>query len=456
MSFRPEALSTRIQEHLGLRLPERWCVALSAGLDSTVALHALSRILERENGQQLRALHVHHGLYPDAEAWTGAARANARAVACPFEVLRVSVQRSGGQSLEDCARRARYQAIAEALLPGEILVTGHHQDDQLETVMLQLMRGAGVAGLAAMPLMAKLGPGHHYRPLLEFSREELLAWAQSERLEWIEEPSNQDLGFDRNYLRHMVLPLLKQRWPAAARAASRSARYCAQAQGLLTQMAAEDLKNCASGEELRVPALLALDSARLANVLRHWVPLRGLPTPPAHVLELVRGQVLEAREQALPRLAWKGGEFRRYRDRLFALDAVPASPAGSIQWSGDAPLDLPHGLGQLSLVAGQGTGLEPGPGPGMDAAALRGGQLDIRFRQGGERLCLAGRQGSRGLRELFQEYGVLPWVRGRIPMLYVDGRLAAVGALWVDQAFAAIEGQPALSLHWDGAPRLLL
>ncbi len=280
----------------------------------------------------------------------------------------------------------------------------------------------------------------------------LLNWAQNEHLEWIEEPGNQDLGFDRNYLRHQVLPSLKQRWPAAARAASRSARYCAQAQGLLTQLAAEDLRHCARGEELLVPALLALDTARLANLLRYWVTLRGLPTPPAHVLGLVREQVLEAREQALPRLAWKGGEFRRYRDRLFALDAVPASPSGILQWSGDTPLLLPHGLGQLSLVAGQG----PGPDPGLDRDALRGGQLDIRFRQGGERLRLVGRQGSRGLRELYQEVGVLPWVRGHIPMLYVDGRLAAVGALWVDQAFAPIEGQAALSLRWEGKPRLLL
>jgi len=448
MSFRPEALLTRIQAQFGARLPERWCVALSAGLDSTVALHALSRILGPAIDRQPRALHVHHGLYPDADTWTEAARANAMTLGCSFEVLRVSVQRSGGQSLEDCARRARYQALAGALLPGEILVTGHHQDDQLETLMLQLMRGAGVAGLAGMPVLASLGPGQHYRPLLDYPREALLGWAQKEGLEWIEEPSNQDLRFDRNYLRHQVLPLLKQRWPVAARAASRSARYCAQAQGLLTQMAAEDLPRCARGEELFVPGLLALDSARLANLLRYWVTLRGLPTPPAHVLDLVREQVLDAREQALPCLAWKGGEFRRYRDRLFALGGVSESPSGIIHWSGDTPLVLPCGLGQLSLVVAQ--------GPGLDEDALRRGPLEIRFRQGGERLRLVGRQGSRGLRELFQEYAVLPWIRGHIPLLYLDGRLAAVGTLWVDQAFAAIQGRRALSLRWEEGPRLLL
>lgn len=448
MSFRPEALLTQIQARFGSRLPERWCVALSAGLDSTVALHSLSRILVPAAGRQLRALHVHHGLYPDADTWTEAARANARILGCSFQVLRVSVKRTGGQSPEECARRARYQALAGALLPGEILVTGHHQDDQLETVMLQLMRGAGVAGLAGMPVLASLGPGQHYRPLLDYPREALLAWAQNEALEWIEEPSNQDLRFDRNYLRHQVLPMLKQRWPAAARAATRSARYCAQAQDLLTHLAAQDLLHCAEGNELLVPGLLGLDSARLANLLRHWVTLRGLPTPPAHVLELVRDQVLDAREQALPCLAWKGGEIRRYRDRLFALDGVPDAPSGVVRWSGDTPLDLPGGLGQLSLVSTQGTGL--------DENALRHGQMEIRFRQGGECLRLVGREGSRGLRELFQEYGVLPWIRGHIPLLYVDGRLAAVGTLWVDQAFAAIEGQPALSLCWEGGPRLLL
>ena len=447
MSFRPEALLTRIQACFGARLPERWCVALSAGLDSTVALHSLSRILGPASRRQLRALHVHHGLYPDADTWTEAARANARNLGCSFQVLQVSVKRAGGQSLEDCARRARYQALAGALSPGEILVTGHHQDDQLETVMLQLMRGAGVAGLAGMPVLAGFGPGQHYRPLLDYPREALLAWAQNEALEWIEEPSNQDLRFDRNYLRHQVLPLLKQRWPVAARAASRSARYCAQAQDLLTQLAAEDLLRCAKGDELLVPGLLALDSARLANLLRHWVTLRGLPTPPAHVLELVRDQVLAAREQALPCLAWKGGEIRRHRDRLFALEGVPDVPTGVTQWSGDTPLVLPCGLGHLSLVSTQ--------GPGLDEDALRGGRMEIRFRQGGERLRLVGRQGSRGLRELFQEYAVLPWIRGHIPLLYVDDRLAAVGTLWVDQAFATTEGRPALSLRWEEGPRLL-
>jgi tRNA(Ile)-lysidine synthase len=448
MSFRPEALLSRIHACFESSVPQRWCVALSSGLDSTVALHALSRVLPEVGEIPLRALHVHHGLYPDAENWTEAACDQARALSCPIEILRVSVDRPGGQSLEDCARRARYQALAAAMLPGEVLVTGHHQDDQLETVILQLMRGAGVAGLAAMPELTALGPGSHFRPLLGFSRSELQGWATAQGLSWVEEPSNLDLSFDRNYLRHEVLPALRHRWPTAARAASRSARYCGEAQALLARQASLDIRDCAQGSELKVECLLAMDSARMGNVLRHWVSGLGLGTPPSHILQLVRSQVLEARQQALPRLAWKGGEFRRYRGMLFALSGVPEAPDTVIGWSGEGPLDLPGGLGRLTLV--------PGDGPGLDPRMLESGSREIRFRRGGERLRLEGRQGHHGLRELFQERGVLPWVRGQIPLLYVNGKLAAVGNLWVAREFAAGAGSGALSVHWDGAPRLIL
>jgi tRNA(Ile)-lysidine synthase len=448
MSFRPEALSSRIQACFQEQLPRRWCVALSSGLDSTVALHALSRILPGWGDLELRALHVHHGLYPDADAWTETARVQAQAANCPIEVLRISVDRPRGQSLEECARRARYQALAQAMLPDEVLVTGHHQDDQLETVLLQLMRGAGVAGLAAMPELAQLGPGKHFRPLLPFTREELQAWATGQELDWVEEPSNRDLAFDRNYLRHEVLPGLRARWPAAARAASRSARYCAEAQQLLARLAAMDMQSCALGNELLVERLLQMEPAALGNLLRFWVAGLGLPTPPAHTLELLRSQVLEAREQTLPCLAWKGGEFRRYRGSLFALPGVPPAPDEVIPWSGRQPLELPLGLGRLSL--------QHGDGPGLDPDTLERGRIEIRFRTGGEKLRLAGRQGSHGLRELFQERGVLPWVRGLIPMLYLEGELAAVGTLWVASQFSASAGQPALSLCWDGGPRLFM
>lgn len=451
MPFRHEALAALIDAHFAPNVPHRWCVALSAGLDSTVLLHAMSRVisdLEPRGAHRLRAIHVHHGLYADAEAWTEAARAQAGALGCDFQVLRVSVRKEPGQSLEDCARQVRYQALLQAMDEGEVLLTGHHQDDQLETVLLQLMRGSGVAGLAAMPVTAAFGSGQHFRPLLDFPREELRHWACQRGIEWIEEPGNLDTNFDRNYLRHQVLPALKQRWPAAARGASRSARYCGEARGLLEQLAEEDLQRCAMDGDLLVEAVKVLAQPRLGNLVRHWVSLAGLPNPPAHVLALLREQVLNAKAQALPCLSWSGGEIRRYRGRLIVQATLAPGPAGSLPWSPATVLALPYGLGYLSLAKGV--------GPGIDPVALAGEKLEIRFRQGGEKLRLAGRQGSHGLRDLFQEAGVFPWMRDRVPLLYVGGRLAAVGQFWVDQAFVSTPGDEALSVVWKDAPRLVL
>lgn len=451
MSFRHQALAALIDAHFAPGVPRRWCVALSAGLDSTVLLHAMSRVisdLPPRGEHRLRAIHVHHGLYPDAEAWTEAARAQARGLGCDFQVLRVSVQKQPGQSLEDCARRARYQALLGAMDEGEVLLTGHHQDDQLETVLLQLMRGAGVAGLAAMPVTAAFGSGQHFRPLLEFSREDLRHWACRHAVQWIEEPSNRDTNFDRNYLRLQVLPALVARWPAAARGAARSARYCGEALGLLEQLASEDFQRCRVDGDLLVQALQGLDQPRLGNLVRYWVDRSGLPNPPAHVLSLLTEQVLNARPQALPCLSWPGAEIRRYRGRLISQATRVPGPGGSLPWPAGTVLELPCELGSLSLV--------PGSGPGLDPATVAGQDLEVRFRQGGEKLRLAGREGRHSLRDLFQEGGVLPWMRDRVPLVYVGGRLAAVGQFWIDQGFAARPGENALHVLWEGAPRVVL
>lgn len=404
----------------------------------------MAAVVGSSPGLKLRAVHVHHGLYPDAGLWTRQAQAQAKALACPFRVLKVEVKRAGGESLEACARRARYAALSQCLAEGEILLTGHHQDDQLETVMLQLLRGAGVAGLASMPALAIFPPGWHCRPLLGFTRDELLQWAQRQQLAWAEEPSNLDVRFDRNYLRHRVLPSLRERWPAAARSVSRSARYCGQAMELLQELAIEDLERAGGPDTLKVPCLLKLSEQRRVNLLRYWVSACGLPTPPARVLAHVTEQLLGADDHALPCLAWPGAQLRRYRGRIFAMPAMQGPPGEPLSFQSGTELQLPASLGTLSLV--------PGRNGRLDARALDGALLEVRFRIGGERLALAGRGGHHTLRKLFQERGVLPWMRDRIPLLYVNGTLAAVADLWVDESFAARPPAPSLELCWRGHP----
>jgi len=427
-------------------MPRKWCVAVSGGVDSTVLLHSMARSVAAQRGQELRAVHVHHGLYPDAERWTELAQAHAREVACPFRILRVEVACAGGESLEACARRARYEALSATMAEGEVLLTGHHQDDQLETVMLQLLRGAGVAGLAAMPPLARFEPGWLCRPLLGFSRQELTQWAQQEQLDWVEEPSNLDLRFDRNYLRHRVLPSLRDRWPSAARSVSRSARYCAEAKDLLQDLAREDLERADGPDTLDAQSLLELSAQRRNNLLRYWLSWRGLPTPPARVLEHVQEQLLGARAHAMPCLAWAGGQLRRYRDRVFAMATLPEPPRDPMSWLPGRDLALPAPLGVLSLVPGRDRGLDP--------RVLEGASLEVRFRHGGERMALAGRHGHHALRKLFQEYGVLPWMRERLPLLYINGKLAAVADLWVDEDFTLRVPGAALELRWSGHPEV--
>lgn len=446
MPFTPAALGDALADAFPGQIPGHWCVALSGGLDSTVLLHALAAVLAADPGRSLRAVHVHHGIYPDADRWTELAAAQARAAGCPFQALRVSVPRSAGESLEAQARLARYRALGEVLKAGEVLFTAHHQDDQMETVLLQLMRGAGPAGLAAMPVLARFAGGWHCRPLLGVPRRELARWAREQALQWVEEPSNQDIRFDRNYLRHEVIPRLRERWPAAARAVSRSARHCAEAQDLLQDLAGHDMERAGGPGALSVEHLLAMGAARRNNLLRYWICLSELPPAPAHVLERVEAQVLRAGASALPCLGWSGGEMRRYRGRLYAMERLGAAPAAAISLAPGQTLELPAGLGRIGLAqAGSG---------GIDPAALRDAKLEIRFRSGGERLAMQRRGGHHSLRKLMQEQGVLPWMRDRLPLLFVGGRLAAVAELWIDDAFLNRGPGPGLTLSWSGHPAL--
>jgi tRNA(Ile)-lysidine synthase len=228
--FSLEAMWTVLDASAGGAESRRYCIAFSGGMDSLVLLVAMARIIDRFQPGALRAVHVHHGLHAQADGWEEACRTHCEALGIPLTVLRVDARAARGESPEARAREVRYAALAEALAPGEVLLTAHHADDQLETVLIQLLRGAGVAGLAAMPVETPFGAGWHQRPLLGFPRASLQAWAQSQQLpEWVRDPANQQPRFARNHLRHEVLPAIRAHWPGAAAAASRAARHCAEA-----------------------------------------------------------------------------------------------------------------------------------------------------------------------------------------------------------------------------------
>ena len=440
MSFHPERLLPELQ-----CLPEEplaW-VALSGGLDSVVLLTALTR-LRSQLPFELRAVHVNHDLNPKSGEWQRQCEELCRKLAVPLLSRRIQVKPAKGESLEAVARDGRYAVFDALLAQGGLLLLAHQEDDQAETFLLQALRGAGVRGLASMPVQAPFSGGTLARPLLGFSREELRDWAVAERLIWIEDPSNADTGFDRNFLRHEVMPIIKHRWPGAAVTLSRGARLAAEADALLQGMAAEDYARAGGGVTLPLEPLRALPEARQRNLLRFWLHQRGLPLPTVHKLDELLRQLGAAGDRN-PCVDWPGAEVRRYRQQLYAQPPFPPTPAGFRLNPGEDH-SLGTGLGALRLV--------PATGEGIRASLCGPAGLSVGFRSGGEDCRPAGRAHHRPLKKWLQDLHVVPWLRGRLPLIHADGELLAVAGLFVCEPHAAKAGEAGLRIEWREAPAL--
>jgi len=416
-------------------------VALSGGLDSTVLLHAMAA-LAAEAQLNLRAIHVDHGLQAESPAWARSCAATCRAAGVPLEILTLRLAPPRGASVEAAAREARYAALAPLLEDGEWLLTAHHRDDQLETVLIQLLRGAGVAGLAAMPVRVAFGRGCHVRPLLDFDRAELVAYAGAHRLAWHEDPMNLDLRFDRGWLRSRVLPAVRERWPSAAVTVARSASHLAEASRLLSEIARADAAGLVDAGRLSLEGLARLSRDRQVNLVRGWLREQGLRPPPSARLQAAMPAFLTAREDGAPALRWDAGEVRRYRGRLYALH--PMQEALPARNEGGTSLELGPGCGRFTLVEGAEGGL----------CAARALQPVFRFRRGGESLRPHAERPRKRLKDLCQEAGIVPWMRERLPLVFVGEQLVAVADLWIDADFAAEAGRPALKPVWTGRPQL--
>lgn len=439
MSFTPSALIAWLQASVPQR---RYWVAYSGGLDSQVLLHALS--VSREHlPAGLGAVHVDHGLQPDSQAWQARCQSLCQAWDMPCQSLRVNAEPAPGESPEAAARSARYAALSAWLPFDDCLLTAHHQDDQAETLLLQLLRGSGPRGLAAMPAVAPLGRGWLVRPLLTFTRNDLRGYALACGLDWIEDPSNADPAYDRNFLRAEVLPQLSRRWPGMSRVLARAARHQSEAARLLDTLGHIDLQGLADDGShiLSLPRLLELGTERQRNALRVWLRDLQLPVPSAAVMERILGDVLVAGADAGPRVHWQGAELRRYRNRLFASSPLPVHDVTQTwAWQPPQPLRLATAGGVLSAVADRGQGV---------AAALGTQTLRIGFRRGGEIIRRAGCRHHRALKKLFQERGIPPWERDRVPLIYHGNDLIAVAGLWVCEGFQAAPGEAGVRFAWS-------
>jgi tRNA(Ile)-lysidine synthase len=443
--FSPADLQSFLDAHLPSPAGAGLCVAYSGGLDSTVLLHAAARVAADDPRYRVRAVHVDHRLHPDSDAWRAHCQQAAATLQIELTQLVVDVPRQQGASLEAAARDARYEALRGTLRPGEIVLTAHQADDQLETILFALLRGAGLRGLSAMPATQRFGAGWLARPLLGFTRRELEDWARAHALSWISDPSNENVGFDRNYIRHRVVPALYERWPAAAVSAARSAAHLGEANRLLESLAESDLARVARGACLDVSMLRDLEPPRLRNVLRHWVRQCGGPAPSTRKLAAIEHDLLGAREDRVPCVDWEGCEVRRYRGLLYCMRPRPHLAGTEVlSWHVGERIDLPAQLGSLSM--------QRDPAGRIGAARLEGQPLSVRFRAGGEVVQPAGESHHRKLKKLLQSAAILPWWRDRLPLVYCDDRLLAVGDLWTAEEFAPRGAEPAARIVWQGRP----
>lgn len=440
-------LALTASEHPTGWAPKRIIVGFSGGLDSTVLLNLLA---VGPLAKKLHAIHCDHGIQRGSSAWAEGCAKAAGSLGVSCEVVRLELPRSASAGLEADARAARYAAFAKRLDPGDVLVTAHHADDQAETFLLMALRGAGPMGLAAMPGVAPLGAGQHARPLLGWTRAELKRWAEPLGLAWLEDPSNVDLSRDRNRIRHQVMPELRERWPAAARSLSRAAALNNEARGLLEALADLDLEphlDPAMPHRLPIAAFTGLDAPRVRNALRRWLLALDLAPPPAKALARILDEVIPSRPDAKARVTWPGAWVARYAGMLHAGATLPPAPKATGRW------ELRQGQ-SLALPAGGALSLEPARGEGLAAELVAAQPLEVRYRSGTEQLQPQGSAHHRSLKKLLVAARVAPWMRSRLPLIYLGGELAAVADLIVADRFAAGAGAPGLRVVWKGHPPL--
>jgi tRNA(Ile)-lysidine synthase len=393
-------------------------IGYSGGLDSTVLLHLLTRICKEQPKLQLTAIHINHNLSLNAKKWTNHCKKVCKSlrVYCMVENVNAKIKIKD-HSPEEIARKLRYETFAKKLPKNAILATAHQANDQAETLLLQLFRGAGPKGLAAMPEKMPFAKGWLLRPLLNFSREELLQYAKKYKLSWIEDESNTNIKFDRNFIRHKLIPIIKKNWPGIITTLNRAANHCASASELLEDLASEDFKKVVGAikNTISIEKLKSLSLARQSNVLRFWLHTLKLTIPDTAKLNEIVRTAVNSRSDATPVIKWHGAEIRRFQNLLYAMQ--PLSPHNNkivLPFNLKKPLKLPNNMGTLQAKINKQFK--------TDSKKI----FTIRFRQGGEKLKIAKRKGTHKLKKLMQEWQIPPWLRDRIPLVYCGDKIIAV------------------------------
>lgn len=418
-------------------------IALSGGVDSVVLLHLAARLRKNYSHFSLCAHHVNHGLSSHAKEWQAFCQRICDQLQVDFTCSRVHLVKQSRTSLEALAREKRYACLSQSLSKHSYLLTAHHQDDQLETVLLALKRGAGNTGLQGIRSKQKLAQGYLIRPLLNISRQQLEIYANAFDLQWIEDESNADQVFDRNYIRHTIAPLLKARWPSFAKTVTRSAAICQEQQLLLDEIAVLDFSHCLvsllNQDVLSITQLNLLSSARRNNVLRYWFKENNLNYPSQKQLAVLCSDLISAGCNASPKMDFKELTVRRYRDHLYLLDknSLDRSSCQPITWSGESCLSLLDGKVNLKFSR-----LKIKPDNGIFLTLRADSEVKVCFRQhlaAKLRCTPIGRSGSRSINKLLHEYHVAPWLRDCVPFIFIDGELCEAVGLWQCQTLPIVK-----------------
>jgi len=418
------AFVERFQQQLQKLPANNYVIAYSGGMDSHVLLHLCHQLK-----LSVRAVYINHGLQKEAEQWSQHCADICQQLNISFKNICVNAKAATGESPEDAARNARYQALMLELKENECLLTAHHKDDQAETLLLQLFRGAGPAGLSSMPSIKHIGKASHARPLLDTSRDELLKYAKEHELNWIEDPSNKNTEFDRNFVRQEVMPLIKQRWRSVDDAISKSVSQQQDALEIIEAMAAIDLASIITQQDnvISIKALKSLSSARQLNVLRYWIRQSNKDLPTSKILHQLISSVVPAADDATPAVSWGQSEIRRYQDELYLLEKKEHDTSETLLWKPREILVIENIGVELVAHATNNNGL---------SSSLMDQQLKVCFRQGGEKIKPPGRKHSHSLKNLMQDAGIPPWERSRIPLVYLDDELVCVCGHWMASKFA--------------------
>jgi tRNA(Ile)-lysidine synthase len=438
-SSRKSNLADLVAAQLEPLLPNHILIGLSGGMDSVVLLHLLHTIAPRFEWR-LSAIHVHHGISPKAGAWANFCAALCAQYGIPLHIEYVDISPLRDEhGIEAAARKLRHAAFSKQ--PCDFVALAHHADDQAETVLLQLLRGAGVKGVAAMPLFKPAMPHapNTLRPLLGIPRKTLLEYAQRHALQWVEDESNADERYPRNFLRHCLLPLVEERFPSYRDTLTRSAQHFAEAGELLDELAQLDGGQSLNERTLQIEALRKLSRHRTKNLLRYYLQTLGAPMPQAVQLDEILHQLIDARKDAGMCVEYGGWELRRYHDKAYAFPAPGEFDAGLVvPWEGESALHWPALARNIFFRRTE--------GQGISLAKLQHAPVTLRLRSGGEALRPHSNAATRSLKNLLQEHHIPPWQRERLPLLYCGDELVCVMGVAVAAGFQATGAEPGIVL----------